>query len=81
MATHYAWSDLYYGGKSEKRERSNGMSMTVVLERNVVKRGEKVTKAQLGVGDDEWDALVASGSVRDKPLPESHPHRLSRRLS
>lgn len=66
----YAWSDLYHGGKTEKRERAGGQSMTVVLERNIVPRGEKVTQAQLGCKKEEWQTLVDGGSVRPYPLPE-----------
>ena len=68
---YYAWSDLYNGGETEKRSRANGREMTVVLSRNVIERGQAVSQSDLGLSDDEWEALVESGSVRDYPLPES----------
>lgn len=70
MATYYAWSDLMFGGETEKRDRADGRSYKVVLSRNVKRRGEKVTAKELGLDSDEFDALVASGSVRPYPLPD-----------
>jgi len=70
MATSYiAWSDLYLGGEVELRDRPGGGTYKVVLSRNRIPRGEKVTKSKLGVSDEEWDALVESGSVRPYDLP------------
>lgn len=66
----YAWSDLYYGGKTEERARANGLPMRVVLSRDIVPRGEEVTQSKLGVDDDQWQALQDSGSVREYPLPK-----------
>lgn len=68
MATMYAWSDLYNGGKSEETK----LGRKIIHERNIIPRGEKVTKAKLKLEDEEWDALVASGSIRDYPLPEGY---------
>ena len=66
----YAWSDLHLGGESEWIETPHGGRRKVVMQRNVVPRGEKVTKSKLGVSSDEWDVLVEGGSVRPYPLPE-----------
>jgi len=68
--TFYAWSDIYAGGESEKREAAGGRLVKVINKRNIIRRGEKVTQAKLGVEKEEFDALVASGSVRAYPLPE-----------
>lgn len=70
MATSYvAWSDLYFGGEVERRDRPGGGTYKVVKTRNRLARGEKVTKGKLGVSDEEWDALIESGSVRPYDLP------------
>lgn len=66
----YAWSDLYNGGESEKRARANGLEMTVVLERNVISHGDPVTQSDLGVSDEEWESLLAGGSIRNYPPPD-----------
>lgn len=51
---YYAWSDIR-GGTAEKPVN--------------VARGEEVSKSKLGVPDEEWDALVRGGSVREKKFP------------
>lgn len=51
---YYAWS-LIKGGTAEKPV--------------TVERGDKVSKADLGLDDANWDALVESGAVRDKVFP------------
>lgn len=66
----YAWSDLIAGGKSEDRKTADGRLRTVVLERNVVRRGEAVTAKDVGASEEEWNHLIESGSVRPYPLPE-----------
>lgn len=73
MAKLYAWSDLYYGGTTEDVPLPNikGGVKTVVVSRDIIRRGEQVTKAKLSVSDDEWDHLVESGSIRPYPLPET----------
>lgn len=53
-STYYAWSPIK-GGTAEKPV--------------AIGRGDKVTKDALGVGDDDWNALVESGAVRDKEFP------------
>jgi hypothetical protein len=70
MASYYAWSDLYYGGETEQRERADGRSYKVVMSRNIKRRGEKVTQKELGLNDEQWDAAVEGGSIRPYPVPE-----------
>ena len=77
MATYYAWSDLYNGGKVQEVKRANGAMAKIVTDRNIIKRGEKVTKAQLKVSDEEWDHLVESGSIRSYKLPDGTTDRVS----
>lgn len=52
--TYYAWSDLH--------STKDGKLV-------VVKTGEKVTAADLGLNKDEFDELIAAGSVRDAVYP------------
>ena len=70
----YAWSDLHLGGKTEERKTFDGRLRTVVLERNIIPRGDEVTKSKIG---DDWDEFVANGSVRPYPLPEEADDYLS----
>ncbi len=67
---YYAWSDIYAGGDSERREASGNRLIRVVTKRNIIRRGDKVTKAALNVSDEEFDALVESGSIRNYPVPD-----------
>jgi len=66
----YAWSDIYNGGETSERPGPGGQMRTIVSSRNIIPRGEKVTKAGLKVDDDTWDALVDGGSVRQYPVPD-----------
>lgn len=77
MATYYAWSDLHDGGKVKEVKRANGAMAKIVTERNIIKHGEKVTKAKLGVTDEEWDHLVKSGSIRPYKVPDGTTERVS----
>lgn len=54
MATYYAWGPIR-GGTAEKPVN--------------IERGAKVSKSDLGVSDADWDALVASGAIREKQFP------------
>ena len=67
MAKMFAWTTIYNGGKS--KEGRDGRK--IIMERNIIEPGAEVTKAKLGVSDDEWEALVASGSVRPYQLPSN----------
>lgn len=73
----FAWSDLYGGGEVGEVERFDGSKRTVVLSRNIVHRGESVSKADLKVSDEDWDSLIESGSVRPYPVPEEASDWLS----
>jgi len=70
MAKYYAWSDLYHGGKVDEVALPTGGTRTIVVERNIIPRGEVVDSKKLGVSKEEWDHLVESGSIRPYPLPE-----------
>lgn len=35
------------------------------------KPGDEVSQSDLGVEDDEWEALIASGAVREQEYPEA----------
>lgn len=70
MAKNYAWSDIYFGGEVEDVKTPHGGMRTVLVKRNIIPRGEEVTKAKLKVSDEEWDHLCESGSIREYPLPE-----------
>lgn len=74
---HYAWSDLYGGGTTREVDRPGGGSVTVVEKRNVIARGEEVTKAKLKVSDEEWNALIDGGSIRPYPLPDEASETVS----
>lgn len=67
---YWAWSDLMGGGKTKTMKLADGREREIVEERNVTPRGSKVTKAKLGVSDEEWDALIEGGSIRNYDLPE-----------
>jgi hypothetical protein len=61
----YAWSDIHNGGKTQEVR-----GRTIVVERNMVARGETCDQASIGVSDEDWDALIEGGSVRPYPLPD-----------
>jgi hypothetical protein len=77
MAKHYAWSDIYNGGEVKEVEGPTGNIKKVVVNRNITPRGQEVTKAKLGVSDEDWDALIDGGSVRPYPVPEEADEYLS----
>lgn len=70
MAKFYAWSEIRFGGKVDEVVTPMGATRSVVVERNVVQRGDEVSKGKLKVSDDEWDHLVESGTIRSYPIPE-----------
>jgi hypothetical protein len=68
----YAWSTLYVGGESEMITSATGVSRKIIHNRNVIHPGEEVTEAQLtklGATKEDWEAILAGGSVRDYPYP------------
>lgn len=75
--THYAWSDLYNGGESVTRRNANGSEVRLIQSRNIINRGEEVSQGDLGVSDEEWAALIHTGSVRPYPVPDSADEYLS----
>lgn len=59
----YAWSRIEFGATVDKETG-------VRTDLKVVNAGDKVTKAKLGVSDEEWDSLIEGRVVRDIPFPE-----------
>lgn len=68
-AKWYAWSNLQGGGKVEDVQTPTGAIKHVVVERNIIPLGSEVSKAKLKLSDEEWDGLIAGGSVRNYPVP------------
>ena len=71
--TYYAWSELRLGGTSEIAKSATGAERRVITSREVVMPGEKVTKADLkkrGATDEDWEAMLAGGSIRNYPMPK-----------
>lgn len=61
----YAWTTIYNGGETEMvRDRK------IIHSRSIIRPGEAVTKSGLKLDDDQWDALVAGGSVRPYKFPD-----------
>lgn len=61
MATHYAWTDIRVG--SAKHDQ------TVPGEVKVIKYGDTVTASAIG-GEEELNAKIESGSVREEKPPK-----------
>jgi len=70
MAKYYAWSNLYNGGEVKEVTTSKGMTMNVVVNRNIIEAGTEVSKAKSGLSDESWDACIEGGSIRPYPMPE-----------
>jgi hypothetical protein len=70
MATFYLWSNYQNGGETTTVRTPNGGDRNVVLSRNVLPAGEKVTQAKLEADDAEWEALIEAGVVREYPFPD-----------
>jgi len=66
--TFFAWTDIYAGGESTETK----LGRKIIHSRNIIARGSEVSKSDLDVSDEEWDHLVATGSVRNYPLPEGY---------
>lgn len=62
--TYYAWSEIRYGAEHDKNRPE------LILKQLTAAPGDKVTAAQLGLDEDQFQELVDSGSVRNYPLPE-----------
>lgn len=70
---YYAWSELRLGGESTIHESATGVRRRIIDSRNVVQPGEQVNKAdlkKLGATDEDWEAFLAGGSIRDYPMPK-----------
>lgn len=65
MAKFYAWTTIYNGG-----EVKTVKDRKIIVSRNVIEPGTEVSKAKLKVSDEDWDALVAGGSVRPYKFPK-----------
>lgn len=63
----YAWGTIYNGGESQ--EAKDGRRL--IVKRNIIEPGTEVTKAKLGMSDEEWDEKVEGGSIRPYPLPKN----------
>jgi len=70
MAKYYAWSEIHNGGETTEVTLPNGGKRQVVKSRNIIAPGEVVVKAKSNLSDEEWDHLVATGSIRPYPYPE-----------
>lgn len=69
---YYAWSELRLGGESDLIRSATGAERRVITSREVVMPGEEVTKADLkkrGATDEDWEAMLAGGSIRTYPMP------------
>ena len=77
MAKYYAWCDIYNGGEVGEVVLPTGNTKNVVINRNVIKRGEQVTKAKTGLSEEDWDRMLESGAIRDYPLPEDASEYIS----
>ena len=67
---YYAWSEIYAGGESEIRETAGGRRRRVIINRNIIHTGDPVSQADLDCTDEEWENLIANGSVRNYPQPD-----------
>jgi len=66
----YLWSNYQNGGETDEVRTPNGGTRNVVLSRNLLPAGTKVSKSDLDVDDEGWDALVEAGVVRNYAYPD-----------
>jgi hypothetical protein len=66
----YLWSNYQNGGETDEVRTPNGGTRNVVLSRNLIPAGTKVSKSDLEVDDAGWEALVEAGVVRSFPYPD-----------
>lgn len=62
MAKMYAWSTI--------RTKVNDWGQAI----ESVKPGDVVTKEKLSVSDADWDAMIASGAIREEEYPDIPDH-------
>jgi hypothetical protein len=67
MATWYAWSNIYNGGETKEDDRLAGGVM--VVKRNIIEAGSKVTAKDVG-GQEAFDEMVEAGSIRPYAMPK-----------
>lgn len=63
-STMYAWSPIRYGATTDSEGNFTGIQM--------VNFGDSVSKSKLGVDDENWNALVEAGVVRDYAPPKEY---------
>jgi|SRR5215469_2863195 len=56
----YAWSNFQADFDDETRKF-----------KKIIKPGDEVSQGDLGVEDDEWESILASGAVRDQEYPKA----------
>lgn len=66
----YAWSPIRYGGKGDPETGA-------ISDVQVVEAGDEVDAGKLGISDEEFEALVESGAVREEKYPENIPAGMS----
>ena len=71
--TYYLWSRYQNGGETDEVRTPNGGTRNVIVSRNVLPAGEKVTQDKLGLDDANWEALIEGGVVRTYPFPDDIP--------
>jgi hypothetical protein len=64
----YAWSPIRYGG-----EAGDPLNPFAPRTYEMLDVGEEVDAGKLGISDEEFDALVEGGAIRDIPYPEDVP--------
>jgi hypothetical protein len=74
MADHYAWSNIYDGGESKVVRDPSGRERRVIVSRNIIEFGTKVTKTKIGDG---WDSHIANGTIRPYAPPKDLPEDVS----
>lgn len=67
---YYLWSPVQDGGETKLVPLPTGGERSVVVKRNVVPVGTKVTQTKLGVEDDLWNQWLDGGVVRTYPYPD-----------
>ena len=68
--TYYLWSPVQDGGETKLVPLPTGGERSVVVKRNVVPVGSKVTQEKLGADDALWNEWVDGGVVRTYPYPD-----------
>lgn len=62
---YYVWGTLYNGGDIKMiKDRK------IIVKRNIIEPGQEITQSKLKCSDEDWDALIEGGSVRDYPYPD-----------